>query len=108
MAALATSASAESSLECRGLVGSVVESKDSIGFAIGVNITAMIQEEDASKFLYYYAGAPLSTVIDNNVRGMVSSILSEEFGVRELREKLEGDSGKTAILESTKEMEVEE
>lgn len=62
-----------------------VESKDSIGFSIGVNITALIKEEDAAKFLYNYAGVPLSKIIDTNVRGHVSSILSREYGYRTLQ-----------------------
>ncbi len=62
-----------------------VESKDSIGFNVGINITAMIKEEDAAKFLYFYAGKELSTIVDNNVRGTVSSILSREFGSRDLQ-----------------------
>lgn len=61
-----------------------VESRDSIGFYIGVNVTGLITEEDASKFLYYYAGKSLAVVIDENVRGKVSSILSREFGARQL------------------------
>jgi hypothetical protein len=61
-----------------------VESKESIGFAIGVNITAMVKEGDASTFLYHYAGKPLSAVVDENVRGFVTSILSREFGSLEL------------------------
>ncbi len=62
-----------------------VESKDSIGFNVGINITAMIKEEHAAKFLYFYAGKKLSTIVDNNVRGTVSSILSREFGSRDLQ-----------------------
>lgn len=64
----------------------LVESKDSIGFAVGVNVTCLIREEDASKFLYSYSGKPLSYIIDNNVRGTVTSVLSREFGSRDLKE----------------------
>lgn len=62
-----------------------VESKDSIGFFVGINVTTMIREEDAAKFLYYYAGKPLSKVTDENIRGFVTSILSREFGIRDLQ-----------------------
>ena len=62
-----------------------VESKDSIGFGVGVNVTAMIQEEDAAQFLYAYAGKPLQLILDQNVRGLVTAILSREFGVRDLQ-----------------------
>jgi len=61
-----------------------VESLDSIGFKLGVNITAMIHEDDASLFLYTYAGKDLASVVDQDVRGKVLSILSREFGSREL------------------------
>lgn len=63
-----------------------VESKDSIGFSVGVNITALVAEEDAAKFLYYYAGKPLEEVVDQNVRGYVTSVLSREFGSRNLEQ----------------------
>ena len=64
----------------------LVESKDSIGFAVGVNITCLITEEDASRFLYNYSGKDLSYIIDHNVRGKVTSVLSREFGSRELQQ----------------------
>lgn len=57
-----------------------VESKESIDFSIGVTVTGSIPEELASKFLYNFAGKPLSEVMDTNVRGYVQSILSREFG----------------------------
>ena len=61
-----------------------VESLDSIGFSVGVNITCGILEEDAATFLYYYAGKPLMHIIDENVRGYVQSILGERFGELDL------------------------
>jgi len=61
-----------------------VESLDSIGFGVGVNITAMIKEEDAATFLYYYAGKSLSAVLDDNIRGKVNSVLSREFAAYNL------------------------
>ncbi|MBI1785490.1 hypothetical protein HYR69_10135 [Candidatus Sumerlaeota bacterium] len=61
-----------------------VESKDSVGFRVGVNITASVREEDAAKFLYHYAGKPLSQVVDENVRGYLTSYLAREFGTRDL------------------------
>lgn len=62
-----------------------VESKDSIGFAIGVNITTVIHEDDAAKFLYYYAGRGLEKITDDNIRGKVTAIVSREFGSRDLK-----------------------
>ena len=61
-----------------------VESSDSIGFGVGVNTTAMVTEEDAAKFLYYFAGKDLAYVVDQNVRGKVNSVLSREFAAHEL------------------------
>jgi len=61
-----------------------VESKDSIAFGIGCNITAMVTEADAAKFLYYFAGKPLSKVVDENARGYVNSILSKKFASLDL------------------------
>lgn len=63
-----------------------VESVESIEFAVGVNITGMVLEEDASKFLYTYAGHPLSEVMDTNIRSRVQTTLSREFGTRSLEE----------------------
>jgi hypothetical protein len=63
-----------------------VESKDSIGFGVGVTITAMVTEESAAKFLYYYAGNPLDKIIDQNVRGKVNAILAREFAKYNLEE----------------------
>lgn len=63
-----------------------VQSKDSIGFKVGINITTFVAEEDAAKFLYYYAGKPLSQVVDENIRGYVTSVLTREFGSRTLEE----------------------
>lgn len=66
-----------------------VESKDSINFRAGANITCSIREEDTAKFLYYFAGKPLSEVIDTNVRGLVQTVLAREFGQRDLRQCME-------------------
>lgn len=63
-----------------------VESKDSIGFQIGVNTTAMVEEPNTAKFLYYYPRKSLASVIDSNVRGDIQSLLSEEFGSRDLEQ----------------------
>ena len=61
-----------------------VESKDSIGFSVGLNITCSVLEEDASTFLYHYPGGSLQSTVDTNVRGFCASILSREFGSRDL------------------------
>jgi len=61
-----------------------VESLDSIGFGTGVNITAMILEDDAAKFLYYFGGVSLENIVDKNIRGFVNSVLSREFAAYDL------------------------
>lgn len=57
-----------------------VETNESIDFSIGANITSHIAESDAAKFLYHYGGKQLEDVIDQDVRGFVSSSLSQQFG----------------------------
>ena len=73
-----------------------VESSDSIGFGLGVNVTAHITEEDAAKFLYNYAGKPLQDVVDQNVRGYINSVLSREFSKYTLEQ---GRDKKNAIID---------
>ncbi len=75
-----------------------VESKDSIGFAIGVNITTSIPEDSAATFLYHYAGKSLAEVTDQNIRGFVQAQLSREFGTRDLAE---GRAAKKEIMDIT-------
>lgn len=63
-----------------------VESQDSIGFGVGVMITAAVREEDTAKYLYNFPnGKPLSTIIDNEVKAQVQKVLAREFGKRELK-----------------------
>jgi hypothetical protein len=64
----------------------VVESVESIDFYLGVNATALIQEEDAAKFLYYFSGKSLEDVMDTVIRGYVQSYLYREYGSRTLEE----------------------
>lgn len=61
-----------------------VESKDSIGFSVGINITCSVSEEDASTFLYNYPSGSLRSIVNSNVRGFCASVLSREFGSRDL------------------------
>ena len=61
-----------------------VESQNSIGFSVGITCTASIPEEDAAKFLYYYGGRTLETVMDHNIRSYVQDVLTREFGTRDL------------------------
>lgn len=63
-----------------------VESKDSIGFSVGVNVSAHIEEQDTAKYLYYYRGNDLAQIMDKNVREKVHTVLSQEFASRTLEE----------------------
>ena len=56
-----------------------VESRESIGFKVGVTVSASVPEEQTATFLYYYSGKPLTTIIDMNVRSFVQDYLSKEF-----------------------------
>jgi len=81
-----------------------VESKDSIGFGLGANVTAMVTEADAAKFLYYFAGKSLAKVVDENVRGYVNSILSKKFADLDLVDaRKEKAAAFTEAFDKTKE-----
>ena len=56
-----------------------VESKESIGFGVGVTVSASIPEEMTSKFLYNYSGKTLADIMDKNVRSFVQDYLSKSF-----------------------------
>jgi hypothetical protein len=66
--------------EWSGENGLSAESVESIGFTLGATITCSVAEEDAHRFLYYYAGKPLGQVVDSNVRGFFQKELTQEFG----------------------------
>lgn len=57
-----------------------VESIESINFKLGITTTAVITEEDAAAFQYWFAGKSLAQIMDENVRGFVLSFLAREFG----------------------------
>ena len=59
--------------------GIQVESKDSIGFNVGVNISAYVLEEDTAKFLYKYPSANMSHVVSSFIKSSATEILSREF-----------------------------
>lgn len=63
-----------------------VESRESINFHVGVNLTALIMEEDAPTYLYYHTTTSLSEVVDQNVRGFLQGELSKAFGALSLEE----------------------
>lgn len=61
-----------------------VESKDSIGFKVGININAYIDEKDTAVFLYYYPSKNLQTVLSKEVYSQATEILSREFAKYDL------------------------
>ena len=67
-----------------------VESKDSVGFSIGFNCTAYIEEENAALFLYKYSSSSLQQVMDTEIRARVQSAAAEscaKYDLDELRAK---------------------
>jgi hypothetical protein len=54
-----------------------VESADSVGFSMGFNATAMIEESDAARFLYWYPSGSLASVMDSEVRARVQQNAAE-------------------------------
>lgn len=67
-----------------------IESKDSVGFSVGFNVSAFIEAENAAKFLYLYAGRPLADVMNTEIHGRileVSQSFAAQYILDELREK---------------------
>jgi len=54
-----------------------LESMDSIGFSTGFSVTAFVEEDDTSKFLYMYKAESLNQVLDTEVRARIQSIAAE-------------------------------
>lgn len=63
-----------------------LETKESIGFQLGATCSALIKEEDAATFLYFFAGVPLAKIMDENVRGYIQQELFDKFGQLTLEE----------------------
>lgn len=61
-----------------------VVTQDSVGLEVGLTITASIDEDDASTYLYYHGARPLSQVLDENVRSFAVSELTREYSNRDL------------------------
>lgn len=65
------------------------ESKESIGFSVGMNISAQIySEDDAVKFLYSYNNKSLADIMDSEIRASVESKFVEECAKRSLNDIL--------------------
>ena len=74
-----------------------VESRESIDFKVGATASALVEEKNAAKFLYYFSGKSLPEVMDENIRGFVQAELFNEFGARTLEQ---GRAEKREIFES--------
>ena len=68
----------------RVALGFPMASQDSVGFTVGINLTCMIEEDEASVFLYNFKAKPLEEVVDEVVRGFVQNALSAELMSRPL------------------------
>lgn len=72
-----------------------LETKESIGFQLGATCSALIKEEDAATFLYYFAGVPLARIMDENIRGYIQQELFDKFGQLTLEQSR---SDKTRVI----------
>jgi hypothetical protein len=64
-----------------------IESQDSVGFSVGFNVSAFIEAQNASKFLYIYAGRSLQDVMDTEVHGRVMEV-AQTFSAKQKMDKL--------------------
>ncbi len=64
--------------------GIMAESRESISFMVRMNISAQIDEVDASKFLYRYNSKSLAQIMDTEIRAKVESKFVEESSKRML------------------------
>lgn len=56
-----------------------VVTKDSVQLRVGLTITASIDEDDASTYLYYHGEKPLADVLNQNVRSFAVAELTKEY-----------------------------
>ena len=75
------------------------ETSDGIGVYVGMNCTALIEEADATKFLYRYNNTPLETIIDTDIKKMVEDQFNMEVAKYESTELL---AHKADIMENVK------
>ena len=62
--------------------GIMAESRESISFMVRMNISAQVDEVDASKFLYRYNSKSLAQIMDTEIRAKVESKFVEESSKR--------------------------
>ena len=80
------------------------ETSDAIGIYVGMNCTAMIEEQDAAKFLYRYNNTSLETIIDTDIKKMVE----DRFNIETSKySSTEGHANKEAIMTAVKDYVVD-
>ena len=75
-----------------------VVTKDSVQLRIGLTITASIDEDDASTYLYYHGERALADVIDQNIRSFAVAELTKEYSQMSLSEAQTNGAGIYAKL----------
>lgn len=69
-----------------------VVTRDSVKLRVGLTITASIDEDDASTYLYYHGARPLHEVMDQNIRSFAVAELTKEYSLLSLNEaQVKGD-----------------
>lgn len=69
-----------------------VVTQDSVKLRVGLTITASIEEDDASTYLYYHGARALSEVLDQNIRSFAISELTKEYSQLNLNDaQVQGD-----------------
>lgn len=66
--------------------GISVVTRDSIKLKVGLTITASIDEDDASTYLYYHGEKPLKDVLDQNIRSFAVAELTRQYSQLSLTE----------------------
>lgn len=69
-----------------------VVTRDSVKLRVGLTVTASIDEDDASSYLYYHGARSLSKVLDQNIRSFAVAELTKEYSLLSLNEaQIKGD-----------------
>lgn len=63
-----------------------VVTKDSVQLRVGLTVTASIDEDDASTYLYFHGERALSDVLDQNIRSFAVAELTKEYSQLTLSE----------------------
>ena len=79
-----------------------VESKDSIGFIVGINISAHVDEADTATFLYNFPSGNLEKTIANVVKSEATEVLSREFAKYDLEGGWTEKNGKRIYIDGAR------